>query len=401
MSTTLTAGRTGLQQTDYAPKPPHADRASSRPVRVCFMIDELSRAGTETQLLALIRGLDRRRVRPSLVLLNGDSAESRALEPADCPTLRLHLRRLVGTRTVTAGRQLLRFWRDQQVDILQAYFLDSAYLGIPLARFARIGQVIRVRNNLGYWLTAKHKLLNKIVGRLTDVTLTNSEAGKTALLAAEGGQADKIQVIGNGVDLDRFTRLTPPFSNTKQIRIGTVANLRPVKNIDGLIRAFQNVAQHEPRLHLEIAGEGPERPELQQLIAQAGLEARVRLLGSVTNVPEFLGRLDLAVLPSHSEGMSNALLEFMAAARPIVATDVGANRQLLADNGWLVPAGTDADLAEALALAVADPELAVRFGQQARQRAEEQYSRQAMIGRFEEFYRQRLSPKSFNENCNG
>src|SRR3954463_3307419 len=82
------------------------------PVRVCFMIDRLSRAGTETQLLALVRELDRSKVRPTLVLLDGEDDLSRALEPADCPVIRLGLRRLLSGRTVSAARRLRAFWRE-------------------------------------------------------------------------------------------------------------------------------------------------------------------------------------------------------------------------------------------------------------------------------------------------
>src|SRR6476469_4498515 len=98
---------------------PNAD-----PVRVCFMIDRLSRAGTESQLLALIRELDRSQVRPSLVLLDGEDDLSRALEPADCPVIRLGVRKLFSPKAVSAARRLRAFWREQRPDILQAYFLD-------------------------------------------------------------------------------------------------------------------------------------------------------------------------------------------------------------------------------------------------------------------------------------
>src|SRR6266545_7503864 len=123
------------------------------PVRVCFMIDRLSRAGTESQLLALIRELDRSQVRPSLVLLDGEDDLSRALEPADCPVIRLGVRKLFSPKAVAAARRLRAFWREQRPDVLQVYFLDAAYLGAPLAKLCGVKKVLRVRNNLGYWLT--------------------------------------------------------------------------------------------------------------------------------------------------------------------------------------------------------------------------------------------------------
>src|SRR5258707_13799643 len=86
---------------------------AANPVRVCFMIDRLSRAGTESQLIALIRELDRSRVRPSLVLLDGEDDLSRALEPADCPIIRLGVRKLFSPKAASAARRLRAFWREQ------------------------------------------------------------------------------------------------------------------------------------------------------------------------------------------------------------------------------------------------------------------------------------------------
>src|SRR5579885_1419512 len=181
-----------------------------RPVRVCFFIDRLSRAGTETQLLALIRELDRTRVEPSLVLLDGEDDLSRSLEPADCPVLRLGVKRLLGPGAVRAAGRLAGFWRRQRVEVLQVYFLDSAYFGVPLARWCGVPKVVRVRNNLGYWLTRKHRVLNRLTARFVDATVTNTEAGKQALVA-EGEPAERVAVLENGVDLGRFDGFPEPF----------------------------------------------------------------------------------------------------------------------------------------------------------------------------------------------
>ncbi|MFL5341016.1 MAG: glycosyltransferase, partial [Gemmataceae bacterium] len=135
---------------------------TAAPVRVCFLIDRLSRAGTETQLLALIREFDRRRVQPFLVLLDGEDEASQALEPADCPVLRLGVQSFASGRAVAAASRFVGFLKRHRIDVLQAYFLDSIYFGVPLAKLAGVQHVLRVRNNLGYWLTAKHRLLNRI-----------------------------------------------------------------------------------------------------------------------------------------------------------------------------------------------------------------------------------------------
>ncbi len=111
------------------------------PVRVCFLIDRLSRAGTETQLLALIRALDQTRVEPWLVLLDGEDDLSRSLEPAECPVVRLGVKSFASKRAVSAAPKFGKFLRQNQIDVLQAYFLDSIYFGVPLRASRACGEL--------------------------------------------------------------------------------------------------------------------------------------------------------------------------------------------------------------------------------------------------------------------
>jgi glycosyltransferase involved in cell wall biosynthesis len=359
------------------------------PVRVCFMIDRLTRAGTESQLLALIRELDRRRVDPTLVLLDGEDDLSRALEPADCPVLRLGVRKLMSVSAARAAARLRSFWRVTRPDVLQVYFLDAAYLGVPVARLCGIPKVLRVRNNLGYWLTRKHRLLGRALRPLVDATLTNTDAGKQALVENDGLSPDRVVVLENGVDTTRFNRFMFPDTSKRRVRVGCVANLRPVKNIDGLMRAAKPALEQFPQLVFEVAGEGEQRAELERLHAALGLGNRFVLRGSVPDVPGFLRTVDIAVLPSHSEGMSNALLEYMSAGRAVIATDVGANARLVqhGSSGLIVPPGDPAALVDAIGQYLATPLRAAAYGAAARRRVEAEYSRDSMARRFENFYR--------------
>jgi glycosyltransferase involved in cell wall biosynthesis len=167
-----------------------------------------------------------------------------------------------------------------------------------------------------------------------------------------------------------------------------VANLRPVKNIDGLIRAAARLRDSQSRLRFEVAGDGEQRAELDALIRQHALSEVFSLVGSVNDVPNFLMRQDIAVLCSHSEGMSNALLEYMAAGRAIIATDVGANAKLIEHekSGLIVPTGSENALAEAITWLLDHPQEANAMAVTARQKVVTEYSREAMVRRFEAFY---------------
>lgn len=361
-----------------------------RPIRVCYLIDRLLPGGTESQLLALIQHLDRRAVQPYLCLLDGEDSVSRALEPKSCPVLRLGVQSLRRFGTMTKAWHLARFLKRERIQVLQVFFPDSTYFGIPVARLAGVPFVVRTRNNLGHWLTPMHHRLGRICNRLVTATLTNCEAARRSLILAEKAPPRSIWILENGVDLERFLSIPPPgTASGPVVVIAAVANLRPVKGLDVLIQAAALLHRDHPAARFRIAGEGDQRPALEQLVRSLGLAGRVELAGSVADVPAFLASADVAVLPSRAEGMSNALLEYMAAARPIVATAVGATPQLIEDgrHGLLVPADDPATLAAAISRLLREPALASRLAANARQRVRERFSRRAMVQRFEAFYR--------------
>lgn len=360
-------------------------------IRVNFLIDRLSRAGTESQLLALIRSVDRSRVVPSLTLLDGTDPESSELAPSDCPVCRLGLKSFGRPEVLSKSYQLVRFWRDQRVDVVQTYFTDSTYLGVSLARLAGVKRVVRVRNNLGHWLTPRHRILGRFVGRMADVSLTNSEKGREALITAERLPAARVAVLENGVDLERFDGLRPADTSgasSARVCVGVVGNLRSVKNIDGFIRAATMLKERFPHVEFAVAGEGDERPRLEAMIRDGGLTDRFRLMGQISDVPAFLSSVDVAVLCSHAESMSNAVLEYMAAVRPVVATRVGANATLIGHNerGLLIEPGDDVALAEAIGHLLDHPRRAAQLAREAREYVEDRYGRAAMCRRFVEFY---------------
>jgi glycosyltransferase involved in cell wall biosynthesis len=356
---------------------------------VCFLIDELAPAGTESQLLALIRHLDRRRVWPYLCLLRGDKPVSQTLEPDDCPILRLHVGALRHPGTLLRAGRFLRFLRRERIDVVQAYFPDSSYFGIPVAWLAGVKHRLRTRNNIGHSQTPLHRRLGRALNVFTTRTIANCAAARRALLEAEQPRPETVVVLENGVDLDRFAGI--PALTARAVvepHIGVVANLRLVKGLKEFISAAVRVSLRYPRARFSVVGEGEMRAELERQVAAEGLAGRFKLPGCVSDVPGFLADLDVAVLSSHAEGMSNSVLEYMAAGRPIVATAVGATPDLIADgvHGLLVSPRDAARLADAIELLLDDRELAQRLGAAARRRALERYSREAMVRRFEAFY---------------
>lgn len=362
-----------------------------RPIRVCFLIDRLSTAGTESQLLSLVRHLDRRRVTPFLCLLRGDDLESAALEPATCPVIRLGVGSLHHPGTLTKALRFASFLRRQRIDLMQVYFPDSTNFGVTVARMAGVPHVVRTRFNLGYWMTPLDRWLGRFHTLLVDATLTNCDACREAVIDDEWAPPESVHVVENGVELAPFLDVPPPSfaaTPTRPRRIGMVANLRPVKSPQLFVEAARLLAPHYPNLEFRIAGEGELRPQLERVIANYRLQQRFRLLGRVTDIPAFLGGIDLAVLCSRSEGCSNALLEYMAAGRAIAATAVGGTRQLIEDgvHGLLVPPNDAGQIAAAVGRLLDEPLLAADLAAAARKRVSSRYDACRRARRYEAWY---------------
>lgn len=366
-----------------------AESTAPSPIRVCFLIDRLNNAGTESQLLALLRHLDRTRVQPYLCLLDGEDAISRSLEPADCPVLRFGIRSLHHLWTFRQAARFASFLRQERIDVLQVYFPDSTYFGVPLAYIAGVSRVVGTRFNLGYSLTPFQRWMNRLYGPALHARVTNCAACRDAVVADEWANPANVWVLENGVEVPDV----PPLTTTRPVRrVGLVGNLRPIKDPETFVRAAKLVTDRFPDAQFAIAGEGELRPALEQLIADLDLRGRVVLKGVVKDVPEFLGQVDIGVSSSRSEGLSNAVLEYMAAGRAVVATAVGGTPQLIdhGEQGLLVAPGSPSQLAAAIGELMAEPANAVRMAAAARQRVRDRYGMALRGRRFEAFYAQIL-----------
>jgi L-malate glycosyltransferase len=366
-------------------------RGRAGPLRVCFMIDRLGVGGTELQLAALLHHIDRTRVEPYLCLLRSHDHPPWVLDLEPNRVLCLEVGSLHSLASLRKALRFVRFLQRERIDVLQMFFPDCTYFGVPAARLAGVPRLVRTRNNLGYWMSPKDRWLGWLFNRFIDATVANSKACWRAVTDDERPAAGSVVVLENGIDADRFTASfagrTGPRSGPGR-SVGMVANMRDPKNPDVFVRAAKIVAEAHPDATFRIAGEGPMRPLVEQMIAELGLEGRFTLCGQIEDVPSFLAETEVAVLCSSSEGMSNALLEYMAAGCAIVATSVGGNVELIIDgvSGLLVPPGDAGRLAAAIDHHLRDTAAARRMGAAARQVVLERFSHVSRARRFEAFY---------------
>jgi glycosyltransferase involved in cell wall biosynthesis len=205
-------------------------------------------------------------------------------------------------------------------------------------------------------------------------------------LLASGMPASKVLAIPNAVDTSLYgAREFDPAR--KKLRVVYTGRLAPVKGVDVLLRAWNELPQRD-QLELNIVGDGPQRAEIEAYVAQHQLGASVRFSGWTDDVRSALRDADLYVQPSLNEGLPNSVLEAMAASLPVVATRVSGNEDLVVSgvNGYLAEAGDSASLAAALSRALADPAAMHRMGQASRRFIEDRYGSERVLAQLEAVY---------------
>jgi len=229
-----------------------------------------------------------------------------------------------------------------------------------------------------------------------DAVFTVSEQVRRHAIEVDRIDAGRVQTIYNGLDLADWDAVPRPARNPGEFLVTTVGNIRPVKGHDVFIRAAATIVQQFPKVSFSIAGDVIEPTylaELQTLIRDLDLVKHFRFEGSVTNLRQHLAAADIFVLPSRSEGFSNAIIEAMASSLPVVATDVGGNGEAVKDGitGFLVPPEDPDALAAAILRLLSDPFKAKAMGAAGRNVVAERFTTEAMMNQIAGAYRNLLS----------
>ena len=289
--------------------------------------------------------------------------------------------------------------RRERIDVLHAHKFGSNLWGTITGRLARVPVVIAHEHSLNdpYSSHRLRRFLDReLIARFADVLVAVSRADQRHMIEVERIPPARTTFIPNGAPTvpaatDAAGRaLLGVGSDTPTV--GSVGYMHRRKRFDLLITAAAILRGEFPNLRMFIAGDGDERPALERLIATLSLGTMVRLLGRRSDVGELLGGLDVAVCSSDHEGSSIAVLEYMGAARPIVATRVGGTPDMITDGqeGLLVSAGDPVALAHAIGRLLRDRPLAARLGEAGRARREQEFMLETMCTRIGDLYLERL-----------
>jgi L-malate glycosyltransferase len=369
--------------------------------RVLHLITSFEVGGTERQAVELLKRIDLRRFDVSLAALRLEGPLYQEVAPI---FPRVPQFPLTSFYNANAAKQLMRL-RDwmirKQVEILHAHDFYAGLLGAAAARLARV-RVIACQRHMRLSDRRVHEWGTRLTHRLAHRVLVNSEAIRDHLLAGGHIAPEKIVVIRNGLSaaveravLDSDGRAKRRAALLRELNldegaklIGLVARLQPVKGHRYFIEAAGRIAAVEPKAHFLLVGDGALRGEIEEQAARAGVNDRVHLLGARNDAALIAAGFDVAVSASLSEGLSNAVMEAMAAGAPVVATAVGGTTELVIDDatGFLAPPADADALARRILDALRDPEWSARMAVQGRRRIFGLFSMRRMVESVEQLY---------------
>jgi len=367
--------------------------SDSRPL-ITHIIYRLGVGGLENGLVNLINAMPEERYRHAIICITEATDFRERINRTDVAIFELNK---------AEGKSLWHYWetyrllRQLKPAIVHTRNLSTIECQLPVFL---AGVLFRVHGEHGWDVydpdgnNVKYQWLRRVFKIFINHFVPLSEQLELYLTDKIHVSTEQITRISNGVDTKRFypaptgrTTITDcPFTNSQDFLIGTVGRMHGVKDQINLVRAFIEFrkGKHTSHARLLLIGEGPLRQQADLLLGKAGLIDDAWLPGERNDIAEIMRGMDVFVLPSSSEGISNTILEAMASALPVIATDVGGNAELVNDTttGTIVPKSNHIALKEALANYVKQPELVKQHGQAGYQRIQTEFSMDAMVKQY-------------------
>jgi glycosyltransferase involved in cell wall biosynthesis len=371
---------------------------------ILHLVGSFHQGGSERQALQVVRLLQRSgRFRVLLACLSKEGVLRSEADTLMAAIPDFPLTSFYNLNACVQLRRFARFLCHHRIDVVQTHDFYTNMFGMIGAWMARVPVRIAARRETGGVRTATQLRAEHAAYRLASVIVANAGAIRDQLVR-EGLNGSKIEVVHNGVDLSRFPRHQNlpraailhglGLSDHERRYVTIIANMRyPVKDHVTFLRAARIIAASVPNTSFLLAGEGELSDSLHRLARELGLADHAVFLGRSTSIRELLSVSEVCVLTSRAEGFPNAVLEYMAAGRPVVTTDVGGVREavLNGESGYIVPVGDEKQIAERVIELLRNPEKAAAFGSRGRQTIEQHFSCEAQLAALEALYSRLLA----------
>jgi L-malate glycosyltransferase len=362
-----------------------------KPAPILLMARSLSAGGSERQMVELALALNPAEFEVHVGCFHDYGLRAGELRQRGVPVVRLPVRSFRSFSAIQGAWTLGRYLRRHHIQLVHTFDSPLAYFGAPVARMFGVSSVLssqRAHRDL----QPRFRRLMRGVDRLVDGIVVNCEAMRRHMVEDEGAPASLIHVCYNWIDTERFhpqPKLRPGSLAQASLVIGAVCVLRPEKDLPTLIEAFARISRIASGLALLIVGSGPMLAALQDRARDLGILSQCVFQPEVSDVAPWLKEIDIFVLPSRSEALSNSLMEAMACGCCAVASDVGGNPELIQDGrtGLLFRPGDVEDLAEKLRHLIYDDRARATLAESAAGSIRERFDRRRAVPRMEDVYR--------------
>ncbi len=363
------------------------------PLKVIHLVEDLKIGGAERVIADTALGLDRKKYDASVwcVTRGGETASELSEKGIEVKILGIS-----SYHNPLNTFKMIRLLKFARPDIVHTHGYFASVIGRLAARKAGI-PVILAHVHSTYWEYKKrHLMIERKLSRFTHKIICCSKAVENFVKNTEKITDNKTIVIYNGVDEERFCPLKSPTSiraefgmSEEAAVVGTVSSLTPHKGHEYLIQAASLVLNTLPSAKFIIVGDGPLRKRLEDQAKNLDIHPAVIFTGTRKDIPEILSLMDVFVLPSHTrEGLGIAIIEAMAAERPVVATEIGGIPEVVNDGetGLLVPPGDAEALSKAIIELLRNPKKTKEMGVKGRTRVKEKFTTKKMLSEIEHVY---------------
>jgi glycosyltransferase involved in cell wall biosynthesis len=354
--------------------------------------------GSERNITQLLGGIDKNKFSLYVArFASGKFAEN--MKDRDFPIMDLNG---AGIYTISGLRNLVflkRFVSEKKISLILTYHESSDFYGLALSIICNI-PVISSRRDMSFKTQPHHTLAYRLGGRYFDSVIAVSNAVKEEVVKRRWFHEERILTIYNGINTANYGNAHDGAASKRRLGIhpespvvGMVANVRKIKGYHYFLHASSIIHRCNRNVQFLIIGNDWTQPgftisELKRYGEEIGVSQNLHFLGGREDVADLISLFDVAVLASLSEGFSNVILEYMASSKPVVATEVGGNPEIVVhgETGLLVPPADAQALANAILSILKDKEAALRFGMAGRRRVEGKFELGIMIGKYEDLF---------------
>lgn len=363
--------------------------------KICYIIDNLRLAGAEVHLFNLVKGMKEiGYVDLEVVNLSGEGEIYDWITRIGIPVHNFKMKSIRRPVFFIDFMKLILFLIQKKPNIVHTYLDTANVFGVIASKCSGVETIMTSRRDLGVFRSPQ---MERLIGKLSnhvDKVVCVCEAAARESIRREGLRKNNIVVIHNGINVEYY--LQQKKITTDQLIFGNVAVAnRKEKGHEDLMRAFAIVVKTFPESRLKLIGDGPLLPALKDLARNLNIYEKVIFFGKSTDVSSALKDVSVFVLPSHSEGISNALLEAMAMGIPVVATNVGGNPDVVVngETGLLVEAKNPETLAQGMTDIVSDSNRRREMGHKAAKRVVDYFEFGQMINNYDKLYLAPLGDK--------